>query len=54
MGDYMLNFPEKNEGFTDILLKGNINILNNIKILLAMGVADGGDLIERIKASVAD
>ena len=54
MGDYMLNFPEKNEGFTDILLKGNINILNNIKILLAMGVADGGDLIERIKAATAD
>ena len=54
MGDYMLNFPEKNEGFTDILLKGNINILNNIKILLAMGVADGGALIERIKAATAD
>ena len=54
MGDYMLNFPEKNEGFTDILLKGNINILNNIKILLSMGVADGGDLIERIKAATAD
>ena len=54
MGDYMLNFPEKNEGFADILLKGNPNILNNIRILLSMGVADGGDLIERIKASVAD
>ena len=54
MGDYMLNFPEKNEGFADILLKGNTNILDNIRILLSMGVADGGDLIERIKASVAD
>ena len=54
MGDYMLNFPEKNEGFADILLKGNTNILNNIRILLSMGVADGGDLIERIKTSVAD
>ena len=54
MGDYMLNFPEKNEGFTDILLKGNVNILNNIKILLAMGVADGGDLIERIKTATTD
>ena len=54
MGDYMLNFPETNEGFADILLKGNPNILNNIRILLSMGVADGGDLIERIKASVAD
>ena len=54
MGDYMLNFPEKNEGFADILLKGNTNILDNIRILLSMGVADGGDLIDRIKASVAD
>ena len=54
MGDYMLNFPEKNEGFADILLKGNTNILNNIRILLSMGVADGGDLIERIKAAIAD
>ena len=54
MGDYMLNFPATNEGFADILLKGNPNILNNIRILLSMGVADGGDLIERIKASVAD
>ena len=54
MGDYMLNFPKTNEEFADILLKGNPNILNNIRILLSMGVADGGDLIERIKASVAD
>jgi hypothetical protein len=54
MGDYMLNFPKTNEGFADILLKGNPNILNNIRILLSMGVADGGDLIERIKTAVAD
>lgn len=54
MGDYMLNFPTTNEGFADILLKGNPNILNNIRILLSMGVADGGDLIERIKAATAD
>ena len=54
MGDYMLSFPEKNEGFADILLKGNPDILNNIRILLSMGVADGGDLIERIKTAVAD
>ena len=54
MGDYMLNFPEKNEGFADILLKGNTNILNNIRILLSMGVADNGDLIERIKTAAAD
>ena len=43
MGDYMLNFPKTNEGFADILLKGNTNILDNIRILLSMGVADGGD-----------
>ena len=52
MGDYMLNFPATNEGFADILLKGNTNILDNIRILLSMGVADGGDLIERINAAV--
>ncbi len=54
MGDYMLNFPADNKGFADILLKGNPNILNNIRILLSMGVADGGDLIERIKAATKD
>ncbi|MBQ2390990.1 MAG: hypothetical protein II306_04395 [Clostridia bacterium] len=54
MGDYMLNFPADNKDFADILLKGNPNILDNIRILLSMGVADDGDLIERIKASVAD
>ena len=54
MGDYMLDFPATNEGFADILLKGNTNILDNIRILLSMGVADGGDLIERIKTTVAD
>ena len=51
MGDYMLNFPSDNKDFADILLKGNPNILDNICILLSMGVADGGDLIERIKAA---
>ena len=54
MGDYMLNFPATNEGFADILLKGNTNILDNIRILLSMGVADGGDLIDRIKAAIED
>ena len=54
MGDYMLNFPKDNKDFADILLKGNTNILNNIRILLSMGVADGGDLIERIKTATAD
>lgn len=51
MGDYMLNFPGENDDFADILLKGNANILNNIRILLSMGVADGGNLIERITAA---
>ena len=51
MGDYMLNFPSDNKDFADILLKGNPNILDNIRILLSMGVSDGGDLIERITAA---
>jgi hypothetical protein len=54
MGDYMLNFPAENKDFADILLKGNTSILDNIRILLSMGVADGGDLIERIKTATAD
>ena len=54
MGDYMLNFPEKNDDFADILFKGNPTILDNIRILLAMGVSDGGALIDRIKESVND
>ena len=54
MGDYMLNFPETDESFADILFKGNPTILNNIRSLLAMGVSDGGALIERIKAAVND
>ena len=45
MGDYILNFPTENDDFADILLKGNTNILNNIKILLSMGVADDGNLL---------
>ena len=54
MGDFMLNFPEKNDDFADVLFKGNPNILNNIRILLAMGVSDGGALIDRIKEAVKD
>ena len=54
MGDFMLNFPEKNDDFADILFKGNPTILNNIRILLAMGVSDGGALIDRINAAVKD
>ena len=40
MGDYMLNFPETDEEFANILMKGNWNILANIRTLLAMGVGD--------------
>ena len=40
MGDYMLNFPEDDNAFADILMKGNWNILANIRTLLAMGVGD--------------
>ena len=54
MGDYMLNFPATNDGFADILFKGNPTILDNIRNLLAMGVSDSGALIERIKAAVND
>ena len=54
MGDYMLNFPEKNDDFADILFKGNPTVLDNIRNLLAMGVSDGGALIDRIKESVND
>ena len=52
LGDYLLNFPEKNDDFVDILFKGNPTILDNMRILLAMGVSDGGALIDRIKESV--
>ena len=52
MGDYMLNFPEKNDDFVDILFKGNPTILSNMRILLAMGVSDGGALFDRIKEAV--
>ena len=37
MGDYMLNFPTSDEEFADILLKGNLYVLNNLRALLAMG-----------------
>lgn len=53
MGDYMLSFPEKDEDFADILLKGNVNILNNIRSLLAMGVGKG-DILRRINDAAKD
>lgn len=45
MGDYMLNFPEKDESFADILMKGNVHILSNIRNLLAMGTGDASTTI---------
>jgi hypothetical protein len=42
MGDFMLNFPETDDDFVDILLKGNLFVLNNIRSLLAMGTGEPG------------
>ena len=42
MGDYMLNFPATDDEFVDILLKGNLFVLNNIRSLLAMGTGEPG------------
>lgn len=53
MGDYMLAFPEKDEDFADILMKGNTNILNNMRSLLAMGVGKGS-IVDRIKTAAED
>lgn len=50
MGDYMLHFPLDNDNFADILLKGNVNILSNLRSLLAMGVGSG-DILDRVKAA---
>ena len=38
MGDYMLNFPASNDSFANILFKGNLNIIGNLRTLLAMGI----------------
>ena len=55
MGDYMLNFPSTDDEFANILLKGNWNILGNIRTLLAMGVGDGETtLADRISAITND
>ena len=41
MGDYMLNFPATDEGFAEILFRGNLNIIANLRALMAMGVGNG-------------
>lgn len=41
MGDYMLNFPATDEGFAEILFRGNLNIIANLRSLMAMGVGNG-------------
>lgn len=53
MGDYLLDFPEKDDDFAEILMKGNVNILNNLRSLLAMGVSKGG-IIERANQMAKD
>ena len=40
MGDYMLNFPSDASAFARILFSGNLNIVTNLRALMAMGVGD--------------
>lgn len=51
MGDYILNFPEKNDGFASILFRGNLNIIANLRGLLAMGMGIEGTTL---KGRIAD
>lgn len=54
MGDYMLNFPATDEGFAEILFRGNLNIIANLRALMAMGVGNGTNkLADRIAAAYA-
>jgi hypothetical protein len=41
MGDYMLNFPETDESFAEILFRGNLKIIANIRSLMSMSVGGG-------------
>jgi hypothetical protein len=55
MGDYMLNFPTDDADFADILLKGNLFVLSNLRALLAMGTSVPGQTIaERVAEVGAD
>ena len=55
MGDYMLNFPATDEGFAEILFRGNLNIIANLRALMAMGVGNGETtLAQRIADAYAN
>ena len=54
MGDYMLNFPSDDESFAQILFRGNLNIIANLKGLMSMAVGNGvNKLADRIAAAYA-
>ena len=54
MGDYMLNFPSDDESFAEILFRGNLNIIANLKGLMSMAVGNGvNKLADRIAAAYA-
>lgn len=54
MGDYMLNFPAADYEFAKVLFMGNVNIVSNLRTLLAMGVGNTDvALLERISNAYA-
>jgi hypothetical protein len=54
MGDYMLNFPADDESFAEILFRGNLNIIANLRVLMSMAIGNGTNkLADRIAAAYA-
>lgn len=54
MGDYMLNFPSDDESFAEILFRGNLNIIANLRGLMSMAIGNGvNNLSDRIAAAYA-
>ena len=52
MGDYMLNFPSDDEDFAEILFRGNLNIIANLRGLMSMAIGNGTNkLADRIAAA---
>lgn len=52
MGDYMLNFPSNDESFAEILFRGNLNIIANLRGLMSMAIGNGTEkLADRIAAA---
>ena len=52
MGDYMLNFPADDESFAEILFRGNLNIIANLRVLMSMAIGNGvNKLADRIAAA---